>query len=182
MLMLFASLYATTPFSAGGENSLDVLYASLSIEKSNVVMGRYLFALIINALSALFGCIFSVGVSGMPRTDTYNQSPFVIPITMIVMFLMCGLIQAIQLPLFFKMGYKKARFFTYLPFVAVFLLIIFAQASGNSKSSFILWCESNKHWTALIVITAWFGIMFLSYLVSLLFYKKFKIFIYKKYE
>jgi len=184
LLMVYASLYATTPFSVGEKNGLDVLYASLSIEKNTVVMGRYLFAQIINAFSALFGCIFSVGVSWMAaKSYRYYQNPFEIPITIIAMFLICGLTQAMLLPLFFKIGYAKARFFTYLPFIVLFLLgMSIDVVIKNNRSNFTLWYESNKHWAVLIFLIAWLGIMFLSYLVSLIFYKKYKFFIYKKYE
>ncbi|MDR3121783.1 MAG: ABC-2 transporter permease, partial [Clostridiales bacterium] len=89
--------------------------------------------------------------------------------------------QAIQLPFFFKLGYAKAKFFTFVPFVALTSgYVVILGAANNLKhsaiyESFVAVAETigkNGILLAAISIAALAIVIFASYRLSLAFYKK----------
>ena len=175
ILMVYAALYVTYPFAVGEKNNIDALYITLSIKRSTVVLGRYLFALSIDLCSGLFAFIFTFGIlTVMQKNFNILESLMVT----LVMFLIYSILQAVQLPIFFKLGYTKAKFLAYLPFVGLPLVALaFSNLlkdviSLNQITGFFQWFAANPLIAALIGAIIWFGIMVISYKVSILYYNK----------
>ncbi|MCL2164526.1 MAG: ABC-2 transporter permease [Oscillospiraceae bacterium] len=175
ILMVLAALYASYPFALGEKSNIDVLYATLSIKRKIVVLGRYLFALTLDISSGLFAYIISfVLLTALQR----NFNSIETLVTVFVLFLLFSIIQAIQLPIYFKLGYMKAKLLAYLPFFALPLVIMLF--SNFSKDFFAIewvvglleWFAANLAVTALVGVVVWLVIMALSYRVSLSFYSK----------
>lgn len=100
---------------------IDSLYTVLSIERKTVVSGRYLFTLVLNICFGLLAYAFSfIGSLLLQKEFNSNEALMVT----IVVFLVYSIIQAIQLPIYFKLGYTKAKFIAYLPFIGLFLLFM----------------------------------------------------------
>lgn len=154
---------------------IDSLYTVLSIERKTVVSGRYLFTLVLNICFGLLAYAFSfIGSLLLQKEFNSNEALMVT----IVVFLVYSIIQAIQLPIYFKLGYTKAKFIAYLPFIGLFLL--FMGFSGLVKKlelqkqagNFFAWFSGNPELSAFFGIASWLVIFGISYSVSLAYYKK----------
>jgi hypothetical protein len=175
LLMAFATLYAGYPFAIGEKSNIDVLYTTLSIRRNTVVLGRYLYALIFMICSGLFAYVISFVFLAILQKDfgVIETIP-----TILVLFLFFSVVVAIQLPIYFKLGYARAKFLTFLPFIA-FALAIMVFSKFFSALFLIKWIAGLFEWfsdnfllTVLLGICIWFGVMALSYRVSLLYYKR----------
>ena len=175
ILMALGALYSSYPFAIGEKSNIDVLYATLSIKRNTVVLGRYSFALTLDIVVGLFTFIFSFLVlSVMQKSFDFIGSLS----TILVLFLLFSLIQAVQLPIYFKMGYTKAKYLAYLPFMvlpaAVFIGTTFFSSLFTLDRIVGLFelVAANPLTAALLAGVMWFGIMVISYRISLLFYQK----------
>lgn len=175
MLMMYAATQIGYTFAIGENNSLDALYATLSITRKTAVLGRYLFALFFYLCTALFAWAFSVIITAV------LGKPIVIGETLLVVgviFVVLSVVQAIQLPVLFKFGYAKAKIFYDLPFIILFLaagaMTWLLKESGMSPQlkSFFIRVGQNPLPTVLIGAVVWFCLMFISYQLSLSFYAK----------
>ena len=178
ILMALGAQYASYPFAIGEKNNMDVLYATLSISRDTVVLGRYLFALTLDILMASFAFGISLIVL------TVMQRGFNVPefsLTILLLFMVFSLTQAIQLPIYFKLGYTKAKFLAYLPFIVFPLVIVmlpqFFRAFVDVFSlerirALAEWLIKNRLSAALAGGAIWLVIMLVSYKVSVSRYRQ----------
>lgn len=125
ILMGFGTLYVTYPFAVGEKNGIDSLYIFLGINRETVVIGRYLYALVIDLAFCLFGFLLT-GMITLILSIPFNLLESLA--VMLVLFIFFSFSQLIQLPIYFKNGYSKARVSAYLPFLIVpVLVVIFGQ-------------------------------------------------------
>ncbi|AFQ43356.1 ABC-2 transporter permease [Desulfosporosinus meridiei] len=175
ILMVYSSLYVTYPFAVGEKNGIDALYTTLSIKRSTVVLGRYLFALVVDICSGLFAYILSFALFTVLQEGFNAWESLLITL---VMFLVYSVLQAIQLPIFFKLGYTKAKFFSYLPFVGFPLVILVLTKflkdtfSIEQVADFFEWFAANPLIAVLFGAILWLGLMVISYQTSLAYYDK----------
>ena len=173
VVMVFAALLAAYPFAIGEKNNIDALYPTLSINRRTVVLGRYLFALIVDICSGLFACLFAFAALTVMQKD-FNAWESLAAI--LIIFLVYSGLQSVQLPIFFKLGYMKAKILAYLPFFGLFLLVFvffnFLENSIKQVSVLFEWFAANPIVTVIFVMVVWLGIMLLSYKASLSFYSK----------
>lgn len=175
MLMAFAALYASYPFVVGEKSNIDILYTTLSIQRNTVVLGRYLFALGLDIVAGICAMAYSfVLLTILQRSfDPLSMLP-----VMLVLFIAFSIVQAVQLPIYFKLGYAKAKFLAYLPFFALPLLVVAFSNFVRELlpdafvSSILTWLSTNSLLAAFIGVVIWLAILFLSYRLSLRFYKK----------
>jgi hypothetical protein len=175
ILMAYAAMFGSYPFIFAERNKLDVLYATLSLQRSTVVLGRYCFALFLDVAAAFFAYLATFAIM------TVLQMPFD-PVesilVVLVLLLVYSLLQAIQLPIYFKLGYSKAKLLAYLPLIGLpFALMAFnnlmtVYLSSDSLTSALLWLNENPLLVALIIMVVWALVMLVSYRMSLLFYSK----------
>ena len=175
LLMSCAALYASYPFAVGEKSNIDVLYTTLSIKRETVVLGRYLFAMIIDILAGFFTFIFSFAVQ-IVRSRSFDTIEALATVS--VLFMVFSIIQAAQLPVYFKLGYTKAKFIAYIPFVVLPLAILagsnflFDYLSSERLKGMYEWLAQNTLWAALTGVMLWLVFVAVSYLMSLSFYKK----------
>jgi hypothetical protein len=175
IIMVFATIFASYPFSIGEKNDIDALYVTLSINRGAVVLGRYLYALIIDILSGFFAYALSFAVlsalgKGFDAAGSMTA--------LIIISAVFSIIQAIQMPVYFKLGYNKAKFLIYIPLIAFPMII--AVLSGILKDIVSLaqveaaleWAAANMLPAALAAALIWIVIMAVSVKLSLAFYKK----------
>jgi len=124
---------ASYPFAVG-ENGLDRLFASLSLPRRTVVMGRYIFAILL----ALAVSLVYLGVGHI--LFSIDQMPSLTPLLIVVAgtFVISTFLIAINLPVLFKVGFKKAKFFSsMLPIFMVLALAVASNLQGDSGENII---------------------------------------------
>jgi hypothetical protein len=175
--MMFATMLMSYPFAIGEKSNVDALYAILSIDRKTVVLGRYFFVLSINLCAIIFSFLLvSVSLLAAWMTNSWNgvDEAFLIMILLAAVFF---ILQAIQLPFYFKFGNTKARFLSVVPFIAI-MAIYFAFSSvgsnsgfSNSVTDFFTNTLSGVGIAALAVLI-FLLLIFASYRLSLSFYSK----------
>ena len=175
ILMFYAALYAIYPFAVGEQNGIDALYTTLSIKRSTVVLGRYLFALLVDVCAGLLAYIFSFAVLTIMQKDFNALESLIVTLILLLLY---SIIQAVQLPLYFKLGYAKAKFLAYLPFIGLAFIALaitnFLKDSFSLSqiSDFLGWFTANPLTAVLCGLAVWLGIMVISYQTSLSHYLK----------
>lgn len=175
MLMMYGFIYASYPFAVGDKNGIDALYATLPMTKRHIVFGRYVFALCLNiciAASALAASAVLMGALG--KEIMWVE----ILLTILICFILFSVLEAIQLPIYFRLGYARAKFLAYLP-LAVFPAAAVAASAiwgGGGALALVqnvfLWAEENLAAAAVLVSALWVLIMVISAMLSYSFYKK----------
>lgn len=175
MFMAIGALYVSYPFAVGEKNSIDILYATLSLTRGNVVLGRYVFVLFVDLIAALLSYLVFLGVFMVLNLEINALEAVA---SLIGLFFIFSLIQAIQLPIYFKLGYAKAKAFAYLPFLGV-PLIVFALAALFQKASLkpviigmLQWLTANTGLAICLLIVVWLIAAGVSYGLSLHYYKQ----------
>ena len=175
LLMTFAAMFAIYPFAIGEKSNMDILYTTLSIQRNTVVLGRYVFALLLNLFVGLFTFAFSfVVLTVLQKGMDMREALF----TIAALFFMFSLIQALQLPMYFKLNYTKAKFVAFLPFAVLPMSTMIGSSLFHGLSlpgqSVGLWAWITAN--ALVIVPAcvvlWLGLMFVSYKVSIGVYRK----------
>lgn len=114
IVSVFVTIYLSYPFAVGEQNGIDPLYRILGLTRKEVVLGRYLWAFSMNLIGILFGVLLSLLLSMVLSLPfDLREAAF----TMLLLFFIFSLMQAFQFPLFFKLGYMKAKTVSYLPFM-----------------------------------------------------------------
>ena len=173
--MFIAINFISYPFVLGEKSNMDALYATLSADRYLVVLGRYIFTLALNLCAAAF--FFSVSAAGLLATSAIGIKTVIgDPATVISMvFALVVVIQSIQLPLYFKMGYAKAKFFSMVPYIAIMVsFVAFAAISNINRDSPTYVAnklEKAFNYAPLLAFALIF-LVILSYRISLAFYKK----------
>ena len=175
IIMAAALLYSSYPFAVGEKNGIDQLYFTLPMNKRNVVLGRYGFVVALDVIGGIAACVLLFVLQTITQ-QTFNLQETLL--TTLVLFAVYTFFQAIQLPLYFKLGYAKAKFLAYVPF-ALFPLFIIVIGSVFSEvdwtgmvENILLRMSDNQFLTAAICVIIWTAIMFISYSVSFYCYKK----------
>ena len=175
IIMAFALMYSSYPFAVGEKSCIDQLYSTLPMNKRNIVLGRYGFVLALDVMSGVAAGLFLFAwQTALQRTFSWQETL----LTILVLFVVYTFFQAIQLPIYFKLGYAKAKFLAYMP-IAIFPLVAVAVGSRFSDVDWVglvenalLWFSDNQLLAIAVSVIAWMAIMFISYRISLSFYKK----------
>ena len=172
--MMLATMHTGYPFIAGEKCNMDALYVTLSIDKKTVVLGRYIFTLLVNICFVLAVFVFSVivmlayGIFGHGfQTAASGGVLLLLPALFMTM-------QAIQLPFYFKLGYAKAKFISIIPFAALMAGYVaftgfLGGLSGLSETMNSVFADRFAY---LVVGAIFLAIVFASYRLSLAFYTK----------
>ena len=173
--MMLATMHTGYPFVAGEKCNMDALYVSLSVGKKTVVLGRYIFTLLLNICIVLVVVAFTMivmlvyGILGNGfQTAAGGGVLLIMPALFMIM-------QAVQLPFYFKLGYAKAKFISIIPFAALMAgyMAFTGFLGGMSGLGEALNNIFAADWYAYLAAgVAFLVIVFASYRLSLAFYKK----------
>jgi len=176
MGMMHATIFASYPFIMGEKSALDALYTTLSVDRKTVVAGRYLFTLLLNLAAAAFASALAAAstiASGILKINAALSDGGMSSAALAVLVVILVVIQAAQLPLFFRLGYTRARPFTFLPFVALlagsFLLM---REEGAAAVDGLAKAADNGYPAAVLLAAGLFLIVWLSFRLSVSFYEK----------
>ena len=118
MSMFFAMIFSAYLFLVGDNSGIDGIYRLFSIDSKNVVLARYILALIIYVLASIIGLIYYLIVSIIKSYPIDME----ILINFGVNFLVFAIIISLQYPIYFKFGYTKAKTWTILPIIILGIL------------------------------------------------------------
>ena len=178
MSVIFSAFFVSYPFAVADKANFNALYCQLAISRKEVVKGRYTFLLATSALITIAACVTSL-VSSFFRQTADATIPNILPELLpaaAIAILFSGIIQAFQLPIYFRLGYEKARMAAIIPLLAIVGFSSFFMISGpNLNTDQILsnithWVWNNTFMSIAVALFIWLAIMFASYALSLKFY------------
>lgn len=151
VVIVVAAPFISVYFFVYERNNLSKLYGILPLRRSEVVIGRYTYALLFGILNEVFSGILAyilsqilnVGISYLEFLIFFSAG-----------FLYVCLYISIQLPLYFRFPFSKVYIFSNLPvyLVAVFLVYLFKRTNFlRQLSQGIQYFSSNQ--TMIWVIT-----------------------------
>ena len=177
--MMLGTMFVGYPFAVGEKSNMDALYATMSVDRNTVVLGRYLFTLLLNLCAVLFS--YALAVIGLLAANAFGigtglDGPVtevltLIALTLSVIFMM---VQSIQLPIYFKLGYTKAKFLSIIPFAAImagyFVLLSLGNVVSGLDGFLTTVLESGFAFPLAAAVLILF--VFVSFRLSVSFYKK----------
>jgi ABC-2 type transport system permease protein len=177
--LMLATLFIGYQFAIGEKSNLDALYVTLSVNRKTVVLGRYLFAFLLNLCTISFSFAFAMfGVLGARLAGSFQNGSGGSLAFILTMPALLLLVQSVQLPIYFKFGYNKAIFMSVVPFV-VFMAGYGAFVSMARKSGIIARLSaslavifSNVALTTALVVLVLALAVYVSYGLSVAFYSK----------
>lgn len=120
----FAALLSMNIFTIQEKNELDRLYASLSFSLKNIIGGRYIFTFVNYALASIVTIMIGITVSFLQnRNVDYADIILGVCISLFAFSLITG----IQIPIYFNLGYTKARAWCMVPYVLVMVICILSS-------------------------------------------------------
>jgi len=166
-IMGYVSGYISAPFSIGERYRLDILHATFSVSRREIVLGRYIYAFILNAISA--AASYVVISFAFYSDDSASATPFFFAILVIIYLAQYLIIAAVQIPIFYKVGYAKSSIFSSLPYITVLTTLAFVLYIVNYG---VDWLTENALLVCLTALSAGLMITAVSFLVSCKFYEK----------
>ena len=164
----FIALMATNIFAIQEKNHLDRLYGSVCVSLNEVVLGRYTFVFLNYFTSMVVIIILYLGFV-LCRKATFDVPDIMLGLGL--SFLVFSTITGIQMPLFFKLGYTKAKMWAVIPFLAVMLLVIIPSFI-TVLSTFIQSVMSNRSMIIAVGLVASCAIQLISYKIAVIAYRK----------
>jgi hypothetical protein len=176
MGIIFAPMFLSYPFAIGEKTNMDALYVTLDADRETVVIGRYLFALAIDFLAIAFA--LAVGAIGSAIYILMGNGAATVSFSPILILTLAGaliLLEAIQLPIYFKMPYTKAKIVTITSLGIVgglFGLIAGGIGGGLIDPNVFNNIFASPVLAALIILAVLAIAVIISYSLSLRFYRK----------
>ena len=173
---MLGTMFASYPFAVGEKCNMDALYATLSVDRKTVVLGRYVFAMLFNVLAILCSVILASAGLLISQTTRSADSAGDTLLAIVLIAALFAVIQAIQLPIYFRYGYSKAKFFSMMPFAAIMvsytMFTIIGKDSGLSGKVNEIFSGLNGGGLIALIVFIVFLALLVSYSLSLSFYQK----------
>ena len=129
--MCFTAMISRSMFSITEKNDMERLYGILPVRKSELVIGRYVFIIILGILALIFSLI-THPVILISLGD--NVSAFDIAAAAVFGIFLFALYTVFLIPGYYKYGSIKGKVFMYIP-VAIFLVTLFLIAKIPADDS-----------------------------------------------
>lgn len=113
---LVTSLMLSAPFLGDERGRLDTLYGILPISRSTVMFGRALSIVVYYVAAASLATVITVMMAVVRGNDIPSEMMLIAHACAMAVF---GLAMALQLPVFFRVGYSRGRFMSYTPVLVV---------------------------------------------------------------
>lgn len=134
--MLFTMVFAVTScgsiFPTLERSHSDKLYGFLPLKKAEMIMGRYLYALIIGAVYTVIAGILGLVMS---RIMNVSLGSFNFWTTLMLAFIYFSFAVGISYPIYLKFSFAKAYVFTMLPMYVIAVLILVLMKKTNFISN-----------------------------------------------
>lgn len=135
--MLFTMVFAVTScgsvFPTHERSHSDKLYGILPLKKAEMILGRYLYALIIGAAYTVISGILGFAMS---RIMNVSLDSFTFWATLMLAFLYFSFAVGVSYPIFLKFSFAKAYLFTMLPMYVIAVVFLVLSKKTNFISDF----------------------------------------------
>jgi len=125
-------LLVPTPFLGDERGRLDTLYGTLPVSRTSIVVGRTLAIVALNAVAVIVANASTLLVA-LARGG--SPDPQVLLLVNAGAFALVGLAVALQLPVFFRIGYSRGRLMAYAPALVIAGLAWIGQETGLITSN-----------------------------------------------
>lgn len=168
--LTFVAFMLNVVFAISEKSNFKKLYGVLPIKKSANILSRYLFSLIVIALTAMVSFIIFIVLSVIStgNIDWINGIEFLALSMFIALFFI-----SIQYPFYFKFEYSKASIMAILPYIACFAVgapLMNYLMKNNDVFTRVMKIVNYFHSNTVILVFITFGISALlvggSYLLS----------------
>lgn len=123
--MIFTMVFSVTScgsiFSIHEKSHSDKLYGILPLKKSEMILGRYLYALIIGAVYTVIAGILGVVMSWIMSV---SLDSFTFWATLMAAFIYFSFAVGVAYPIYLRFSFAKAYIFTMLPMYVIAVLIL----------------------------------------------------------
>jgi ABC-type transport system involved in multi-copper enzyme maturation permease subunit len=158
-MMLFAAALGASIFGAHERSNVDKLYGVLPLTRREMVIGRYLYALLLGLATVALSIVltFAAGVFTRAATD-WRTFAFVTNAA----FVYYCFSAAVSFPIYFKIAFSKANIYTMLPMTAIFaggVYLIRNNEDVENAAALLRSAAQNPGLTAVICLLV--GIMLL---------------------
>jgi ABC-2 type transport system permease protein len=159
--MCFIAMTTGYTFSIVEKNAMERLYGILPIRKSDLVVGRYIFIIIMGLTALIFSLIVHPVILtflGVPISAAEFAGAATIGIFLFALY------TVFQLPGYYKLGSIKGRVFMYIPvagFLATLLLIAKLPAGEGRLLSAVIHSPVLLMLSAVIFVAAMYAISIL---------------------
>lgn len=159
-------------FQCEEKSDISKLHGFLPVKKYHLIIGRYLYVLLIGIISLFLSFIIQSILLNYLKVNT-SSLEFIISLIWGLCIYIFNV--SIQLPGFYKYGSIKGSFFCYVPIV--FFFIAFYFLGGFNKlnilsPSFVM---NNLSLISIVLLCISIALILISIKISLLIYKKYKI-------
>ena len=178
MAVIFSTILAGYPFAVGEKANFNALYCQLALRRVEVVRGRYSFVLASSIAVTMVTCLFYLILAFVRQTATGNPTILFVDVfqAAVLAIVASVLIQVLQLPVFFRFNYEKARVAATLPLIAISgfsAILTIGQRNQDTIRIFenlAAWVQTNTSMLAICVLPIVLLITALSFKISLRFY------------
>ena len=165
----FIALFSQVVFSLQEKNKLDYLYGSVCINVKDIVLGRYIFTFL-NFIVSLIAVLMLYFVTALFQNEGWQITDIAVGVSL--SFLVVSIITGVQMPMYFKMGYTKARIWAMVPFMTVMFLMALFKPLTHLLSGTITFMQSHQGVLIIDGIVVGVIIQFISYRVSVAAYRR----------
>lgn len=160
--MSFIAMTTGYTFSITEKNNMERLYGILPVRKSELVVGRYVFVLIMGVLSLLVSLVAQPLVLKAVGVEVGVYDIITVAITGIFLY---ALYTVFQIPGYYKFGSIKGRVFMYIPVVGFLVILLLFSNIPSLRDSLVSTVVSSPVLLTLLVFSA----VIVMYTVSILF-------------
>ena len=128
--MVFAVFSAGTVFSAHEKAGSEKLYGILPLKKTEMIAGRYLYALLIGVIGLVIAFVLDVVITLVLRQ---SLDPASVVASLSVGFAYFGFAVGVSYPIYLKFSFAKAYVFTMLPMYIVIILIMLVTRISSRR-------------------------------------------------
>jgi hypothetical protein len=160
--MSFIAMTTGYTFSITEKNNMERLYGILPVRKSELVVGRYVFVLIMGVLSLLVSLVAQPLVLKAVGVEVGVSDIITVAITGIFLY---ALYTVFQIPGYYKFGSIKGRVFMYIPVVGFLVILLLFSNIPSLRDSLVSTVVSSPVLLTLLVFSA----VIVMYTVSILF-------------
>ncbi len=133
-LVVILVVVAGYPFAIGDKNDLDTLYGVLPVRRRALVAGRYAYAMALVGIAEVLGTLIALAMgAAMDLPLGWSELGYAV----VAAFAIFGVLVSFQFPLFFALGYARARLVTILP-MFILMAVVVAVTQVMPKDSITL--------------------------------------------
>ncbi|MEI8199456.1 MAG: ABC-2 transporter permease [Eubacteriales bacterium] len=172
LVMVFATYSGGTVFSTHEKNHGDKLYGILPLKKTEMIAGRYLYALVISIPSIVIAGVLGRAIAGILNI-TVDSATFWIALALAFVYYCFSV--GVSYPIYFKFTFAKAYIFTMLPLYLVVLAVMLITRKSNylnNLSQFINFFNNRTYLAPILGIVGGLLLLVVSMWISNLIYKR----------